>query len=543
VTTVTFVVAAPANATLSLTPAWSSGGSVSLPMYVTSPPGDPHRLFIVTRPGVIRVAVDGVLQSTPFLDIHTRVWQSGEAGMASMAFDPGYSNPASPGYGLFYVYFVRPPTGGESNGPIRIEEFSADPATNPNVATSNTGRLVLEIPHDDANNHYGGTLQFRPSDGLLYIAAGDGGGGDNQYQNAQDTKKSLLGKLLRIDPHATMSAPYSIPAGNPFSGQALCNPPSGATACPEILAWGLRNPFRWSFDADTSDLTIGDVGQSAYEEIDYVPVGSNLAGVNFGWPCREGPIAHIASTDPRCGSTGPFLDPVGWYAHSGSTAITGGVVVRDASLGSLAGRYLYADFYKGVVHSEQLATPSASDDRVESDLPVISNLVSFGQDADKRVYIVSLSGTVQRIVCSGTCEASGGGGGTTAPPPATTPPPDQGTPKLPLTPPVVRDPVAPVLRVRAAHLQDVLRRGVVRFSVACDEDCIVRATGSARGLKLRGVLKRLTAGERVVFELRVSKRVRAALARRGTVTVRLRGRDAASNLRTAALVVRVKRSR
>jgi hypothetical protein len=462
-----------------------------------------------------------------------------------MAFDPGYSNPASPGYGLFYAYFVRPPTGGESNGPIRIEEFSADPATNPNVATSSTARLVLEIPHNDANNHYGGTLQFRPSDGLLYIATGDGGGGDNQYQNAQDTKKSLLGKLLRIDPHATMSAPYSIPAGNPFSGNPLCNGalPS-ATDCPEILAWGLRNPFRWSFDTDTSDLTVGDVGQSAYEEIDYVPVGSTLAGVNFGWPCNEGPlVGHIASSDPRCNSTGPFLDPVDWYAHSGSTAITGGVVVRDASLGPLVGRYLYADFYKGVVHSELLATPRASDDRTESDLPVITNLVSFGQDADKHVYIVSLSGTVQRIVCSGTCEPSGGG--TTTPPPVTTPPAGE-TPlpvDQPLVPPLVRDLTAPVLRVRAARRQDVLHRGVVRFSVACDENCIVRASGLARGLKLRSVLKRLAAGERVVFELRASKRVRAALGRRGSVTLHLRGRDAAGNLRTASLVVRVKRSR
>src|SRR4051794_27280787 len=330
-----------------MVPAFS--GSVSQPMYVTSPPGDSHRLLIVTRPGVIRVAVDGVLQTAPFLDIHTRVWTSGEAGMASMAFDPGYSNPASPGYGLFYVYFVRPPTGGETNGPIRIEQFSADPATAPNVATSSTGRLVLEIPHNDANNHYGGTLQFGPDDGLLYIATGDGGGGDNQFQNAQDTKKSLLGKLLRIDPHAT---PYSIPSGNPFSGQPLCNPPSGATNCPEILAWGLRNPFRWSFDPDTGDLAIGDVGQGQYEEVDYVPAGSTLASDNFGWPCREGPVAHIAASDARCGSLGPFVDPVFWYSHTGggSVAITGGVVVRDAALGTLAGRYLWADFYDGVIY-------------------------------------------------------------------------------------------------------------------------------------------------------------------------------------------------
>ena len=540
VTCASLLVAGVADAaTLSLTPAFT-GGSVSQPMYVTSPPGDPHRLFIVSRPGVIRVAVDGVLQSTPFLDIHTRVWMSGEAGMASIAFDPGYSNPASSGYGLFYVYFVRPPSGGETNGPIRIEEFRADPANAPNVATSSTGRLVLEIPHDNANNHYGGTLQFRRSDGLLYIATGDGGGGDNQYLNAQDTKKSLLGKLLRIDPHQATAAPYSIPAGNPFAGQPLCNPPSGTTDCPEIVAWGLRNPFRWSFDTDTSDLTIGDVGQGQYEEVDYVPAGTSLAGVNFGWPCREGPVAHIGSADARCGTTGPFLDPVFSYSHaglSGSVAITGGVVVRDTGIAPLFGRYLWADFYQGIVHSLQPATPAAADDRVEGDLPTVGQLVSFGEDAEKHVYVVSLAGTVQRLVCSGTgCDVPT----SDAPPPSAADagpsPPPASTPG-----PVVRDATAPLLSIRARRLQDALRDGVVRLSVACNENCIARAGGRARGLRLRGLVKHLVAQKRVVFELRLSNRIRTALKRRGTVTIQVHGRDAAGNLRTARLIVRVKR--
>jgi glucose/arabinose dehydrogenase len=546
VVAVTLFAAAPsADAALSLAPAFT-GGSVSQPMYVTSPPGDSHRLFIVSRTGVIRVAVDGVLQPTPFLDIHTRVWTSGEAGMASMAFDPGYSDPASPGYGLVYVYFVRPPTGGESNGPIRIEEFQVDVANAPNVVTSSTGRLVLEIPHNDANNHYGGTLQFSPSDGLLHIATGDGGGGDNQFQNAQDTKKSLLGKLLRIDPHQALGAPYSIPSGNPFAGQPLCNPPSGGTNCPEILAWGLRNPFRWSFDSDTSDLTIGDVGQGQYEEVDYVPAGSALASDNFGWPCREGPAAHISSSDPRCGSMGPFTDPVFAYSHTGingSVAITGGVVVRDPALGPIYGRYLWADFYQGIIHTLKLATPAASDDRVESDLPKVPNLVSFGQDAQKQVYVVSLLGSVQRLVCTGTCDLPPDGGGSTPPPAGPGPAPGE-----PVPPPgdpnpaaAARDSTAPRLRVRFAHLQDVLRRRAVRLSVACDENCIIRATGSARGHTLRSVLKRLDARTRVVFELRAAKRVRAALRRRGSVRIDVRGRDAAGNLRTTSLRVRVKR--
>lgn len=538
---VTLAPASSAHASLSLTPAFS--GSVSQPMYVTAPPGDTHRLFIVTRPGVIRVAVDGVLQPTPFLDIHTRVWTSGEAGMASMAFDPGYSDPASPGYGLVYVYFVRPPTGGETNGPIRIEEFKVDPAADPNVVTSSTGRLVLEIPHNDASNHYGGTLQFRAGDRLLYIATGDGGGSDNQYQNAQDTKKSLLGKLLRIDPHETTGAPYSIPAGNPFAGQPLCNPPSGATNCPEVLAWGLRNPFRWSFDRDTDDLTIGDVGQGQYEEIDYVPAADPLASHNFGWPCREGPVAHIASSDPRCGSLGPFVDPVFSYSHtglSGLVAITGGLVVRDPALGPVFGRYLWADFYQGIVHSLQLATPAVSDDRVESDLPTVPQLVSFGEDASKHVYIVSLAGSVQQLTCTGSdCQvpAPADGGGTGSPPPGGAPAPPVNTP----APPAARDSTPPLLSVRAARRQDVLRRRAVRLSVACDEACVVRAGATARGLRLRGVLKRLAADTRVVFELRASKRVLAALRRRGSVLITLHGRDAAGNPRTIARRVLVKR--
>jgi glucose/arabinose dehydrogenase len=537
-TATVLAVAGAAHATLTLTPAFTD--PISQPMYVTAPPGHSHRLFIVTRPGVIRVAVDGVLQTTPFLDIHARVWTQNEAAMASMAFDPGYENPASPGYGLFYVYFVAPPTGGEANGAIHIEEFRADPAHTPDVANP-TGRVVLTIPHNDSSNHYGGTLQFNPNDGLLYIAPGDGGGAYNQFGNAQDTKKSLLGKLLRIDPHAAGSGePYSIPPGNPFRTEPRCNPPSGTTDCPEILAWGLRNPFRWSFDRATGDIAIGDVGQAAAEEVDYVPASASLAGDNFGWPCYEGPPPQAPY--PGCPPTAE-VDPVFGYSHSGlsgSIAITGGVVVRDPALGPLAGRYLYADFYRGVIHSLQLATPKATDDRVEADLPAVAQLVSFGEDADGHVYVVSLAGSVQRIGCSDCPLPPAGGGGSSdtgtaadSSQQATTAPAKPGT----------RDATAPHLRVRAAHLQGVLRHGIVRLAVTCDEACFARVTGTARGLALHGVRRHLHAGERVVVELRASKRVRRALARRGVVAISVRGSDAAGNLRTTSLTVRVKRGR
>src|SRR4051812_8823114 len=522
--------AAPAHAGVGLAPPLS----VSQPMYVTSPPGDTHRLFIVTRPGVIRVAVDGVLQSTAFLDISARVWQTGEAGMTSMAFDPNFAS-----NGLFYVYFVQKPAGGQTNGPIHIEEFSADPSSN--VANASAPRLVLEIPHNDASNHYGGTLQFNPGNGLLYIATGDGGGPDNQFGNAQNTKKSLLGKLLRIDPHVAGAAPYSIPDGNPYTGQPLCNPPSGTTDCPEILAYGLRNPFRWSFDRATGDIAIGDVGQSAFEEIDHMPASATLAGDNFGWPCREGPSNHIASTDSRCLSTGPFVDPVGGYSHSGlsgSVAITGGVVVRDPALTPLVGRYLYADFYQGKIHSLKLAAAAAGDDRLEA-LPTVPQLVSFGEDGAAHVYVVSLAGSVSKIVCDAGCESSppSSSGAATAPTSTAADQPAVVTPMQVANP----DTAAPSLRIRAAKTQDVLRRHVVRLSVACNEACLVRASGRARRLALRDVLKRIPADRRVVFELHVSKRVQRALAKRGNVTIALRARDAAGNLRTAKLTLRVKR--
>jgi glucose/arabinose dehydrogenase len=533
VVVVALIAAAPAQATFSLTPAFT--GSVSQPMYVTSPPGDSHRLFIVTRPGVIRVAVDGVLQTTPFLDIQSRVYTGGEAGLLSMAFDPSYANPASPGYGLFYVYFAAKQVTGETFGAIHIAEFKTNPATSPNVADPLSFRDVLVIPHNDASNHYGGTLQFSPNDGLLYFGTGDGGGSDNQFGNAQDTKKSLLGKLLRIDPHVSGANPYSIPAGNPFKGQPLCNPPSGTTNCPEILAWGLRNPFRWSFDRANGDIAIGDVGQGQWEEVDYVPASATLAGDNFGWPCFEGPVAYKTCT------ANPRVDPVFAYSHTGltgSVAITGGVVVRDPGLGPLTGGYLYADFYAGVIHSLQLATPSATGDRVETDFPKVGSLVSFGQDADSHVYVVSLNGTVQRITCDSACPppssggAAGGGGGTGQPAP----------PSQPSTStPTARDSTAPHLRLRGAHLQDVLRRGVVRLSVNCDESCFVRASGKARGHALRGLLRHLRAGKRTVLELHASKRVRRALASSGVIRISVRGRDAAGNVRTATLTVRVKR--
>ena len=486
----TLTLAPAAHAALSLTPAFT--GSVSQPTYVTAPPGDSHRLFIVTRPGVIRVAVDGVLQSTPFLDITTRVSTSGEGGLLSMAFPSDYASS-----GKFYVYFAQ-----KSDGDIRIEQFSRS-AADPDVADT-TPALMLDVPHPGQTNHYGGQLQWG-ADGRLYAGTGDGGGSNDPNSNAQDTG-SMLGKLLAIDP---------------------ANPGTAT-----IAALGLRNPFRWSFDRTTHDLVIGDVGQGQREEIDYVPASTPLNGLNFGWPCREGTLDLSHSGCPVAGT----IDPVWEYGHTGgSVAITGGVVVRDPALTPLFGRYLYADYYAGVIHSQQLATPTSTGDRVES-LPQVASLVAFGEDADGRVYVVSLNGSVQRIVY--TPEPA-------PPSPEPTPP----APEQPVTPTgqppaatgAARDTTAPRLTIHAARIQDVLRRAHVRFAVFCDEGCSMRATATARGLRIRGTLRHLDAGQRETIELRVSGRVRGALARRGSVAIGVRARDAAGNLRTAALTIGVAR--
>jgi glucose/arabinose dehydrogenase len=539
-TTAALAAAAPAQAFMTLVPAWTNQASVTQPIFVTAAPGDPHRLFVVTKPGVIHVVLDGVLQATPFLDISSQVWSSAnESGLLSIAFDPADTN-------RFYAYFVAPPSGGSQNGDIRIEEFTRTSAN----AADPVGRLVLEIPHDDAANHYGGTILFGPNDGLLYIAPGDGGGRDNEFGNAQNTKKSLLGKLLRIDPHQSGSAPYTIPPANPYPAQPRCDPPSGTTDCPEILATGLRNPFRWSFDRQTGDVAIGDVGQDQWEEVDYVPASTSLSGLNFGWPCFEGFAPNASCAPPPISHTPPvfaYADP-----PSGAVAITGGVVVRDPALTTLYGRYLYADVYAGRVRSLQLATPFATGDRLESDIPKVPNLVAFGEDADGHVYVVSLTGTgplagtVSRIVCSGVCSSAPATDppvtdGGPAPAPDQSPAPEPSTNPAGALPPATRDSVPPALSVRAARVQNVVRRGRVRLSVAAGESAIVRISARARGLALRGALVRLAPGRRVVVELRASKRLRQLLAARGVVEVKLRARDSAGNLRVAALTVAVKR--
>src|SRR5262245_42004467 len=335
------------------------------PIYVTAPLHEDHLLFVVERAGVIRVVRDGTVLPQPFLDISALVNQAGEGGLLSVAFPPRYWQT-----GRFVVYYT------DLGGSIQISEYRRS-ASNPALADPGSARPILRIAHPGFTNHYGGSMQFGP-DGLLYVGTGDGGGGGDPDGNARNLG-SLLGKLLRIDPFA--GDPYAVPAGNPFVGVP--------GARPEIFAYGLRNPWRFSFDRATGDLVIGDVGQGLYEEVDAVraPVPG---GLNFGWNVYEG--LHVYGPGSAPGAVFPVLE----YQHSSSAcSITGGVVVRDPALTTLAGRYLYGDWCGGWTHSVALGFPSAAGD-ADTGLNA-SQVVAFGEDAGACIYLVSLVGPVYRL--------------------------------------------------------------------------------------------------------------------------------------------------
>lgn len=392
--------AAPASAAV-LEPV----GSYSQPVYVTSDPSDEDRLFVVERTG--RILLTTPAGTSQFVDLRSPDGPvnatAGEQGLLSIAFAPDFATS-----GLLYVYYTGFDQGAIHVGELRATGDIADPATLRNVIT---------IPHAGATNHNGGQLQFGP-DGYLYLGTGDGGGAGDPFENGQNLD-SLLGKLIRIDPRRNGSQSYTVPPDNPLVGVA------GAD---EIWSSGLRNPFRFSFDRLTGDLTIGDVGQNLYEEVDFAPASDGGGrGVNWGWDCREG--AHDFELMGCAGQT--FTDPVLEYSRAGGCSIDGGYVVRDPGLPELYGRYVYADFCAGVIRSALLAIPAASDDRSEA--LTVTRPVSFGEDACGRIYVVSIAGPVSRL-----------GDGTPTdcapPPPPPPPPPPDPPPAGPPGPPADPDP-------------------------------------------------------------------------------------------------------
>jgi glucose/arabinose dehydrogenase len=454
------------------------GQAYSSPFFVASPPGDASRVFVVEGRGTIRLVKDGVTQPVPFLDVSADVRDQTEGGcecgMFSMAAAPDYATS-----GLFYVFYTRS-AAPEANHYLRIEEFRRSTA-NPDRADPGSRRIVLEIPHFGASNHNGGQLQFGP-DGHLYISTGDGG---NTPFAAQDLG-SMLGKLLRIDPRGAAPFQYAIPQDNPFRDGAGPN-------ADEVYSYGLRNPYRFSFDRSTGDLVIGDVGGGAWEEIDFKSEDAGR-GANFGWPCFEGRHANLTSgvcATPPANHSPPAHE----YANPepGGAAISGGYVIRDPGLPSLAGRYVYADTFGALPGLHTIAlSPSGGSGNAGLGVS-LETTVSFGQDACGRVYAASLGGPVARLA-----------------------PPDGAAP-CKLAP-------RPALRTPAAG--KAAKRGAVLVDVACDEDCTVEASASikvkgrkrAKGgkaftLSAGDATARLQAGQFARLRLALTKKQRRRLAR------------------------------
>jgi glucose/arabinose dehydrogenase len=368
---------------------------LGLPIFVTAPPGDP-RLFVVEQAGLIKVIEDGRVLATPFLDIRDRVIEDGEQGLLGMAFHPDYATT-----GRFFVYYTAvesEPAGPEANVVAQYLVSAADP----NLADPASEERVIEIA-DYARNHNSGMLAFG-RDGYLYFATGDGGDGSDPDNNGQD-KTTILGDLLRIDVDG--SNPYAIPPDNPYVGS-----PGGERE--EIWISGLRNPWRWSFDRETGDMYIGDVGQGRWEEIDVLPAGQ-AAGANLGWDEMEGDecfadkvTAGDPGADPDC-DPGQYTRPVVTEFHDpiledGHRAIIGGYVYRGTCYPDIKGWYFYADHRAGRVWTFVYAGGEATAHTdLTTDLDPQGTKIhypsSFGEDGSGELYIAMRQrGEVYHIV-------------------------------------------------------------------------------------------------------------------------------------------------
>src|SRR3954453_1077961 len=350
-----------------------SVGTFDSPIYVTHAPGAGRFLYVVEQGGSIRVVDHGTVRPGPFLDIHNRVLSGGEQGLLSMAFDPRYRSNH-----LFYAAYTN------AGGALEVDEFHAASNVHANKLSL---RKVIVVPHPDAGNHNGGQLQFGP-DGDLDISTGDGGGGDDQFDNARHLNV-LNGKLLRNNPPEHGSSRYTSPRDNPYVGKPGRD---------EIFSYGLRNPWRFSFDSANRNLAIGDVGQSAWEEIDFV-TRSRAKGSYFGWPTWEGNALHDGSRrDPNRNHRPPiFPIEVKNHGSDGYCAIIGGYVVHNPNLRLLNGRYVYSDNCNGDIRSLKPTTPKASGD-ANTGLSV-PNPSGFGIGGSGQLYVASLGdGHVYQIV-------------------------------------------------------------------------------------------------------------------------------------------------
>ena len=368
--------------TLTITPLIESG--LRQPVHLTNAGDGSGRLFVVEKAGRIRIIKDGTLLETPFLDINEQVGSEGECGMLSVAFPPDFTTE-----GVFYVYYtydtdewgdlVQPALENEPNGGCDTVVARFRVSSDPDVADKGSEERILLV-NQPYNNHNGGQLAFDPA-GKLMVGLGDGGSGGDPHDLAQN-RASLLGKVLRLE--VTASGPYAVPADNPFVGIAGMRP--------EIWASGLRNPWRFSFDAAHGTLFIADVGQNAYEEVNAQPASSG-GGENYGWDRLEG--THCYPQTAACDPAGTVL-PVAEYDHAEGQSITGGFVYRGQSFPDLTGIYLYGDYVSGRIWGLRSA-----EDGWENTLLLRSELsyalASFGVDEAGELYLVDIRGAIHRI--------------------------------------------------------------------------------------------------------------------------------------------------
>ena len=347
--------------------------SFNAAIFVSGVPGE-TRLVVAQQSGQLRAFVPsaGVSTSRTILDVSGNLVFAGEQGLLGLAFDPNFTTNR-----FIYVNYSR-----RADGATIVARYTWDAGAD--VAVPASEKIILVVPQPAAN-HNGGMLAFGP-DGYLYIAMGDGGGANDQFRNAQNLN-SLLGKILRIDVHpAVATAAYDVPADNPFVGTANTRP--------EIWAYGLRNPFRFSFDRQTGQLWAGDVGQDAIEEIDII-----TRGANYGWPRFEG--TRLLQPGTSLTGSAPHTPPIYQYDHSLGVAVIGGYVYRGARIAALIGAYLYGDFASGTVWSLRYDGVNPA---TNAELATAQNPTSFGEDNNGEVYVVSQNGGIFQM------NESGGGG-------------------------------------------------------------------------------------------------------------------------------------
>lgn len=353
------------------------------PLFLLSLPGDADTLFILEKKGRLRVWRAGALQSRDVIDLREKISDVSERGLLGMAFHPKFGADNR----QFFIHYS------DRGGSTIIARFTlpapAD-ADAPLVADPKSEKLLLKI-EQPYPNHNGGMIAFGPRDGYLYVGMGDGGAANDPHNAGQDLG-NLLGKILRIDVDG--GDPYAIPPSNPFA--------KTPGARPEIWAWGIRNAWRFCFDPDNGDLWIGDIGQNLWEEIDWLP-GGHPGGANFGWRILEG--KHDFDV-PQGADRSKLVPPVYEFPHGAPAnhcSVSGGYVYRGSAMPWLRGSYFWADYCSNVIGTLRVDREGALTEEVDRTAQLdperkLRSIVSFGEDAARELYVISLAGTIWKIV-------------------------------------------------------------------------------------------------------------------------------------------------